>query len=220
MEGKKETLTIITQNLNWRLGEGDIEKYTKEYPADVYAFQEFNVGTHITVFVTKNEDKYDWENDSERAEEIWDDAFPWIEFRSGYWAEKDIKFAGKEIKVINFHSSPKYSYAIRSILLKRLKEVNCKYKYVILLGDFNASFEGNDESFAFLNCIEKNGFKECLSDEGAEPTYTYAYYTYEKKEKEKTIEIKKSMTTFLYQVHCINCSKWTKRISGTSKSNI
>jgi len=205
MGGEKKTLTIITQNLNKRLvakengndgikqiydiyREFEVEKLEKSENhekvggADIYAFQERGVTGKpklgITGFIT---DEYKWENDSERAKEIWDKAFPWIEFKSGYWAEKDVKFAGKEITIINLHCSsyPEYVHLLRYTLVKRLKgldEEEKENKYVILLGDFNAAFKNQtenpiEENHEFLKQIVDLGFEELLSEE--EPHFTY-----------------------------------------------
>lgn len=194
-------LTIITQNLNgynyrglfkekldWTIWKRMIDRYMKEHEADIYAFQEFYETESSTSFNAKTIVKPPFcegmkgMNVSGRAEEIWDETFPWAEFRSGYWDERDIKFAGETIKIINFHSSPTYDLGIRYILLKRLSEV--KGRFTIVLGDFNAAFLGqmaNKEkkfirSAMFLEKITNSGFRECLEQEtenGLHHTHSY-----------------------------------------------
>lgn len=97
---------------------------------DIYAVQElkiYNKQTKRWRMNTKTlikKEKYQKDMSiSGRAEEIWDDAFPWLDFRGGYWDECDIEFAGKKIKIINFHSSPTYDLGPRYTLLKRLSEI-------------------------------------------------------------------------------------------------
>lgn len=151
----------------------------------IYAFQELGKGINraLTYTIVADEQLQKSVRVSAHARKIWDDAFPWSEFRSGFWDERDIVFAGKQIKIINFHSSPTYNLAIRFILWKRIPKISSGY--TILLGDFNAAFEeqteagGQDiiESANFLERTKKYGFKECMIDGETEknPHYTHSY---------------------------------------------
>lgn len=164
------------------------ERYIKSHKADIYAFQEVaklnnghwsNITETIIPSLPKNA------RDADCAEEIWYEAFPWNEFRSGYWDECDIEFAGKEIKIINFHSSPTYDLAIRYTLLKRLS--NIQGRLTILLGDFNAAFRYQTQSPEDNNIIEgedflkeitrKYKFIECIDskEHKGNPHYTHFY---------------------------------------------
>lgn len=198
-------LTIITQNLNGKINgkarkskEDDLaiikeieQKYKDAYMAepdidivakpniDIYAFQELHnspTNTNITYTIIASEQLTKIESVSGRAEEIWDKAFPWAEFVSGYWDECDVKFAGEQIKIINFHSSCRYDLAIRYTLLKRLSEIY--WRYTILLGDFNAAFCSQtakpiEENEEFLKRIKTFGFRECTDqEENDKPHYT------------------------------------------------
>ena len=116
-----EELTIISQNLNGKLTEKTVKEYEQEEKADIYAFQELKrKRCNITDTKAVNMPM----KDLLQAEQIWTDAFPWLEFKSGYWKESSIAFAKKEIRIINFHSSPRYSFPLRYTLLKRLKRIS------------------------------------------------------------------------------------------------
>lgn len=157
-------------------------RYQEAYKANIYAFQE--VGelingrwSGITKTIIENEDR----SSSNFAKEIWDETFPWTPFVSGFWNECDIEFAKKQIKIINFHSSPKYDLAIRYILLQRLSKIQEKNRLTILLGDFNAAFENQTDTIVidnvkFLTGIKDFGFIECIDSKefGGEPHYTYS----------------------------------------------
>lgn len=166
--------------------ENYMDKYGKEI---IYAFQELGnkeKGARKTSYITRTIVPECYHKDtgvSGRAKEIWDEVFPWAKFANGYWDECDIQFAGKKIKIINFHSSPRHDLAIRYILWKRIPEVSSRY--TILLGDFNAAFKGQTEaegqdikeSRKFLERTEEYGFKECMIDGETEknPHYTHSY---------------------------------------------
>ena len=187
-------LTIITQNLNRKLDIENINKYIDEYEADIYAFQELKSGRYgITEIIDKPNYKevneiykeiYKGNSDEERLMKC---SFPWLEFKSGYWMEKIIKFDNKEIIIFNFHSSLYYSIQLRYVLLKRLEEL--KGKYVILLGDFNAAFKyqseniipENDQFLSFLT--NKYEYMELCNDKEDEkkPHYTFMHHGKRKK---------------------------------------
>lgn len=180
--------SIISQNLNGKLTEKTVKRYEQREKADIYAFQELKQERYnITDTKAVNMPM----KDILQAEQIWMDAFPWLEFKSGYWKESSIEFSKKEIRIINFHSSPFYSAQMRYILLKRLGEI--KADFVILLGDFNAEFENQTEqplsrvtkeNDAFLAQIGGLGFTELLSEQEREenkPHYTFQYGKYKKK---------------------------------------
>lgn len=211
-------LTIVTQNLDgkidYKLGESRqktdsniIEAIEGKYGKagmskedlnniNIYAVQELskfrNKITRTIVRPPFNKDI----KDADCAEEIWYKAFPWNEFRGGYWDECDIELARETIKIINFHSSPLYDLAIRYTLLKRLYDI--QDRLTILLGDFNAAFrnqikienvkdggvikgsveEGVIEGEDFLKEItRKYGFIECedLGELKGEPHYTHTH---------------------------------------------
>lgn len=166
------------------------EKYMNDNDVHIYAFQEvgkLNNGhwSNITETIVKNPRFKKDMRDADRAEEIWYEAFPWNEFRSGYWDECDIEFAGNKIKIINFHSAPHYDLAIRYTLLKRLSEI--QDRLTILLGDFNAAFRNQTESPQDEDIIEsedflkeitrKYKFIECkdLTERNGTPHYTHSY---------------------------------------------
>lgn len=165
--------------------ENYMDKYGKEI---IYAFQELGnkeEGARKTSYITRTIVPECYHKDtgvSGRAEEIWDEVFPWAEFVSGYWDECDIQFAGKKIKIINFHSSPKHDLGIRYTLLRRISEIP-KNRLVILLGDFNAAFLGQMnkkyKNFIrnkdFLEKITNYGFRECLSDEESADTQHHTH---------------------------------------------
>lgn len=180
---------------------------------DIYAFQELRKeGTQS--FSTNTIVKKRFCKDtrvsgcSAKEKEIWDKAFPWSEFLSGYWDECDIKYAGKRIKIINVHCSPRweYMYAIRYTLLKRLSEIQ-ENGLTILLGDFNAAFRNQTEvkkeailtdNEKFLNEItEKYGFIECTSTEEEAGKLQYTYYLKKKKNGQEEKEGKKVDHIFL-----------------------
>lgn len=175
--------------------------------ADIYAFQELcTEGTRS--FSTNTIVKKRFCKDtrisgcSAKAKEIWDNAFPWSEFLSGYWDECDIKFAEKRIKIINVHCSPRweYMYAIRYTLLKRLSEMQGN-GLTILLGDFNAAFRNqtevtkkeilNDNEKFLKEITEKYGFIECTSAKEKEGKPQYTYYLKRKKNGKDEKEGKK-----------------------------
>ena len=83
MENK---LSIITQNLDGKFNDKNIKEYMEKYVTDIYAFQELRRGRYnVTDFEVSPQCVYkvdDKEND--KAKKLWDDAFPWMEFRSGY----------------------------------------------------------------------------------------------------------------------------------------
>lgn len=182
------SFSIITQNLNGKCNAENINKYTDLFEADIYAFQELKEGRcNITDFVIN----YKVESKSNvGAKTIWDKAFPWISFKSGYWQEVDFSFNGKNIKVINFHCSPTYSTNLRYVLLNRLEDVDVKNKFVILLGDFNAAFKEQSENCVlnnheFLILVKKKGYIEIVKkDENKNPHYTFV----DKKNKKKKLD--------------------------------
>ena len=156
---------------------------------DIFAFQELgriskktNYPVYITETLVVKESLKENMRVSGRAEEIWDETFPWAEFVS-YLDERDIEFAGKTIKIINFHSSPKYDLGVRYTLLRRISEIP-KNRLIILLGDFNAAFPGQMaaeekkfiRSAIFLEKITNLGFRECLEEESENgPRHTHSY---------------------------------------------
>lgn len=188
-------LLIISQNLNGKLTDKTVKEYIKKKKADIYAFQELKRNRcNITDTKAVNMQVQDFPH----VQQIWENAFPWIEFKSGYWKESGITFSEKEIRIINFHSSPWYSAQMRYVLLKRLEEIKDETGFVILLGDFNAAFayqteqdtnSTTRENDAFLTQIKSLGFTELLSKrekEKAEPHYTFYH-----EKKDKTIDKKK-----------------------------
>lgn len=179
MENK---LSIITQNLDGKLNDINIKEYMEKYVADIYAFQELRRGRYnVTDFKVSRQCVYkvdDREND--KAKKLWDDAFPWMEFRSGYWMESNIKIGNEKVIIINFHSSCYYSSELRYILLKRLDGL--QNENIILLGDFNAAFKYQTmknikENDNFLSIIIEKGFIElCASNENKNnPHYTHMH---------------------------------------------
>lgn len=173
-----------------------------EAKADIYAFQEVSKlnnrhWSNITETIVKNPQFKKNTRDADCAEEIWYKAFPWNEFRSGYWDECDVEFAGNKIKIINFHSGPRYDLAIRYTLLKRLSEI--QDRETILLGDFNAAFRyqtqpEQDESIIegedFLKEItRKYRFIECKNSDEHKGKVQYTHFYYDTSKAEKTDKI-------------------------------
>ena len=201
-------LSIISQNLNGAYTDETIGEYKQKEKADIYAFQELKRGNcNITDTQASNMQLDDFSH----AKEIWEDAFPWIEFKSGYWKESSIKFSEQEIRIINFHSSPWYSAQIRYTLLKRLNEIKKETKFVILLGDFNAEFRGEKDqqlkgakkqNDAFLTRIMHFGFTELLS-EGEVKEHPHG-----------TFEFKKDGKTYKKRLDHIFISKALLDLSG------
>lgn len=203
-------LSIITQNLNGAYTDETIGEYKQKEKADIYAFQELKRGNcNITDTQASNMQMDDFSH----AKKIWEDAFPWIEFKSGYWKESSIKFSGQKIRIVNFHSSPWYSAQIRYTLLKRLDEIRKETEFVILLGDFNAEFKREEDqqlkgvkkqNNAFLKRIQYFGFTELLSEE-------------EKKDPRiphGTFEFKKDNKTYKKKLDHIFISKGLLALSG------
>jgi len=197
-------LTIVTQNLNGKYDDHTIkENYLNKINEDrkmkpnIYAFQKFKRQTcskkvssltDFKVNLSANEKVSAVGN--ERAEALWDEAFPWIEFKSEYWKElnlsiDEISIDTEEIIIINIYLSPTYEIALKNILLKRLAEL--KGKKVILLGDFNAVFENQTqnsikENTEFFKLICNEGFKELpLTENQKGECYTYRYNREHKK---------------------------------------
>jgi len=217
-------LTIVTQNLNGNYDDDTIkENYMNALNKDrktkpnIYAFQEFKRQTcskrfsSITDFkVTLLANETVSTVGNERAEALWDEAFPWMEFKSGYWKElelsiDEISIDTEEITIINIHISPTYEIALKNILLKRLEEL--KGKKVILLGDFNAAFENQTEkpikeNDKFLKIIQDKGFKELpFTEEKLEDCYTYIHRNenepHEEKKKIDHIFISKNLKHYI-----------------------
>ena len=190
-----DELSIITQNLSGKYNENSVKKYMQAQKANIYAFQELKQQRCKIAYLCINNSLEKNEADAVRAEEIWKEAFPWLDFKSGYYQEAEVTFGGKEITIIDFHSSLRYSAQMRYVLLKRISEV--KNELVILLGDFNAAFKNQTEhnipdNDRFLRCItQKLGFEELLADEEKEnsPHYTFQYN--KKNEHKEVIEKKK-----------------------------
>ena len=207
---KAKVLSDVKKVILKYIYEYTIKVYKKTNKAKIYAFQElplenslcFTAETIVTKSLRKDM------NVSSRAEEIWDKAFPWLEFRGAYLDERDIRFAGEKIKIINVHLSPTYDSELRYTLLKRLSEVPEK-KLTILLGDFNAAFDYQTEykiteNNEFLKKIEKFGFIECTAsdeygcdkDKNKKKYYTYLYVSDKKTEKKKLDHIFMSESLF------------------------
>lgn len=176
-------LSIITQNLNGRFDYKSITEYTKVHKANIYAFQELKSGkSYITDILIDDHLKNKYK-DSDDAKKLWEDAFPWLDFKSGYWKEWGIEFAGKKIRIINVHCSPTYTNSMRYTLLKMLDESNIKNELVILLGDFNAAFKNQTETnikenHKFLSLITQDlKYKELLANAETEnkPHFTFQY---------------------------------------------
>lgn len=146
------TISIITQNLNRNIQ--TLNSYYNENQADIYAFQEIpktGPGRPFhTIFTLAPNSKYDEIQSNFVAQNIWDEAFPWIEFKGGYWMEKELEFDNEYILIINYHGSLRYDIQLRYVLLKRLLDSNLNNKPVILLGDFNASFN-HQTQYATIN---------------------------------------------------------------------
>lgn len=183
-----KSISIITQNLNGKYNTKNINKYTDLFEADIYAFQELKEGScHITDFIINYKNK---SKSNDIAKKIWDKAFPWVPFKSGYWMEVDFSFDGKNIKVINYHCSPTYSTSLRYVLLNRLDDVDVNNKLVILLGDFNAAFVEQTENYVpsnheFLLLVQQKGYKELIKkEENKTPHYTFV----DKNNKKKKLD--------------------------------
>ncbi|MDU5740144.1 MAG: hypothetical protein E6Z84_05220 [Clostridium sp.] len=127
--------------------------------------------------------------------------------------EKHIVFDNKEIIILNFHSSLKYSTELRYVLLKRLDELNDEN--VILLGDFNAAFKYQSESIVpenhkFLSILtnERYKFSELYSIEENEenPHYTFKLESTNKQKKLDHIFVSQSLfeKKFNYQIDYID----------------
>ncbi len=187
-------LSIITQNLNGNLCDRNIKRYITQYPADIYAFQELRRGKCNVIDYEFGLETSDFKinyTGNEEAKRIWEDAFPWIEFKSGYWMELNIEFDNRKIVILNFHNSCRYSSELRYVLLKRLDEL--QNKNVILLGDFNAAYGYQstnivEENEIFLTILsdEKGYIELCSPEEKENPHYTYLH-----KRRSGEIELKK-----------------------------
>ena len=167
-----ESLSIISQNLGAnpsvfsksksQIGHKDymtgrvvrddiLREYMEWYDADIYAFQNAplagNRSKAFTGFRVRPDElrKYRGAESDHDVKAIWREAFPWIEFKSGYWMEKKVEFDGEEIIIINYHCASNYSVQLRYILLKRLDQESILDKCVILLGDFNTVFNFQTE---------------------------------------------------------------------------
>jgi len=194
----------------------DLKKYVIKYlnkkNADIIAGQEFPAkisngfksgeaffegetkgGSHFfTGFCIKNEEYNTGLNPYAEIEEIWEELFQicslkkYHEFKDGYFAEKWVKFCGKNIRLINIHISRTYEIQLKLSLIEYLSRL--QNKYTIIMGDFNAAkkeqtevvISGNDR---FLRRIESKGYVELLDEKEKNGEAHYTHYV--KKEGKK-----------------------------------
>lgn len=186
MEAQKTYIgrvTLISQNLyNYRKknrkGKTQIGDYKKNYPAEIYAFQEYPDWGRGRTFFTAFDIRGEVCTETvEETKKIWQEHFPWQEFTQRFWCETSIVFENREIYLINLHISS-YTDQLRLLLLKRLEQL--KGQMVILMGDFNAAFDSQTENSVrsneiFLQMIVDRKYAEVMGkgETREKPHYTY-----------------------------------------------
>lgn len=213
----KEKLNIISQNFNGYskrqekrlLNIESVTNYLKKYEADIIAGQEFPASINeknlngsfdgqakkrshfFTGFYVNNNNYKGNLIPNDKIETIWNkvDKYSCIipTFRSAYWCEKQIKFCGKSIRIINVHISPTYEMILKLSLIEYIKKL--RNKYIILLGDFNASEKKDTEKYIknndrFLKLIRDIGFEELKK----EKEYEKGHYTHYEKTKGRKLD--------------------------------
>lgn len=169
-------MKILSLNLN-REKENQVTSILQKITVDIYAFQECKLNRGNAHFNTINFDCKEgvMEKNGEKFEQIWEEAFPWIEFPQNYFAENEIENNGNTFVLINVHLAGFKSglrHLLMYVLLERLKKEDLQSKTVILLGDFNGnSLRENECATAlqkrisrFLDQLMKIGFDELKSE--------------------------------------------------------
>lgn len=127
------------------------QEYMERYDADIYVFQDLSkIGgrnKNFRGFQTRPEAdmKYGGKETDMAARALWQEAFPWIEYKVGCWMEKTISFDEEEIVIINYHCTSGCAVQSRYILLKRLEQEDLKGKCVLLTGEFNPMYHYQTE---------------------------------------------------------------------------
>ncbi|MFT5872454.1 MAG: endonuclease/exonuclease/phosphatase family metal-dependent hydrolase [Clostridium sp.] len=213
-----------------------VVNYLKHYDADIVAGQELPAHINEKEFIEANKliGSFDGQaegqsqfftgfyvnnnknykmglNSNKEISEIWEKLFigcPGYSFKSGYWAEKWIKFCDERIRIINLHISATYAIQLRVSLLKYLSQI--QNPYTIILGDFNAAkkdqtVKNYEENHVFLKMIEANKYIELIDDFEENGICHHTYYLTSRGRKLDHIFVSKAFNDkFRYEIEYID----------------